>query len=185
MENIGIDIVWPFGIFYDHLEYFTTIRNILRTFGIFTTNWEYFTVVYYNFGRLVLFVVIWYILPVLVCLDLEKSGNPGDVRFRRKHTRLIMIKPFQVAFACSHKRNGFVGSQQRFSTSMAFDRESCLQGRCYDHNFLRFSPIFGEKIGVFLKKQCSDQCFHNLALFLVEKTPIYLQFFLPKIFFKS
>jgi hypothetical protein len=27
-----------------------------------------------------------------------------------------------------------------------------IRGRCYDHNFLRFSTIFGEKIGVFLKK---------------------------------
>jgi hypothetical protein len=25
------------------------------------------------------------------------------------------------------------------------------RGRCYDHNFLRFLPIFGEKIGVFSK----------------------------------
>jgi hypothetical protein len=32
-------------------------------------------------------------------------------------------------------------------------------GRCYDHNFLRFLPIFGEKIGVFLKNQCYDQNF--------------------------
>jgi hypothetical protein len=32
-------------------------------------------------------------------------------------------------------------------------------GRCYDHNFLRFSTIFGEKIGVFLKNQCYDQIF--------------------------
>jgi hypothetical protein len=30
-------------------------------------------------------------------------------------------------------------------------------GRCYDHNFLRFSTIFGEKIGVFLKNHCNDQ----------------------------
>jgi hypothetical protein len=33
------------------------------------------------------------------------------------------------------------------------------RGRCYDHNFLRFSTIFGEKIGVFLKNQCYDQNF--------------------------
>jgi hypothetical protein len=33
------------------------------------------------------------------------------------------------------------------------------RGRCYDHNFLRFLPIFGEKIGVFLKNQCYDQNF--------------------------
>jgi hypothetical protein len=30
-------------------------------------------------------------------------------------------------------------------------------GRCYDHNFLRFLPFFGEKIGVFLKNQCYAQ----------------------------
>jgi hypothetical protein len=28
---------------------------------------------------LVEFVFIWYIFPVLVCLDQEKSGNPGPV----------------------------------------------------------------------------------------------------------
>jgi hypothetical protein len=33
------------------------------------------------------------------------------------------------------------------------------RGRCYDHNFLRFLTIFGEKIGVFLKNQCYDQNF--------------------------
>jgi hypothetical protein len=33
------------------------------------------------------------------------------------------------------------------------------RGRCYDHNFLRFLPICGEKIGVFLKNQCYDQNF--------------------------
>jgi hypothetical protein len=49
MENIVI--------FYDHLEYFWS-------FGII-------------YGRLVKFVVIWYILPGLVCLDNEKSGNPA------------------------------------------------------------------------------------------------------------
>jgi hypothetical protein len=32
-------------------------------------------------------------------------------------------------------------------------------GRLYDHNFLRFSTIFGEKIGVFLKNQRYDQNF--------------------------
>jgi hypothetical protein len=35
-------------------------------------------------------------------------------------------------------------------------------GRCYYHNFLWFSTIFCEKIGVFLKNQCYDQ---NFALF--------------------
>jgi hypothetical protein len=35
-------------------------------------------------------------------------------------------------------------------------------GRCYDHNFLRFLTIFGEKIGVFLKYQCYDQLFFKI-----------------------
>jgi hypothetical protein len=48
MENVCI--------FYDHLEY-------LRPFGII-------------YGRLVSFVLIWYMFPILVCLDKEKSGNP-------------------------------------------------------------------------------------------------------------
>jgi hypothetical protein len=33
------------------------------------------------------------------------------------------------------------------------------RGRCYDHNFLRFSTIFGEKMGAFLENQCYDQIF--------------------------
>jgi hypothetical protein len=37
-----------------------------------------------------------------------------------------------------------------------------FRGRCYDHNFLRFFPIFGEKIGVFLKYQCYDQLFFQI-----------------------
>jgi hypothetical protein len=36
---------------------------------------------------------------------------------------------------------------------------SSTWGRFYDHNFLRFLPIFGEKIGVFLRIQCYDQKF--------------------------
>jgi hypothetical protein len=52
MENVGIFV------------YFMTICNILWPFGIIC-------------GRLVLFVAIWYIFPILVCLAQEKSGNPG------------------------------------------------------------------------------------------------------------
>jgi hypothetical protein len=57
-------------------------------------------------------------------------------------------------------------------------------GRCYDHNCLRFSTIFGGKIGVFLKNECFDQIFakklfdslrkkghraQHVSLILVEK----------------
>jgi hypothetical protein len=46
-------VLWPFG------------KHILRPFGTI-------------YGRL----VNWIILPVLVCLDLEKSGNPGVHQWR-------------------------------------------------------------------------------------------------------
>jgi hypothetical protein len=40
------------------------------------------------------------------------------------------------------------------------DLNRVTRGRCYDHNFRQFLPIFGEKIGGFLKNQCYDQfCF--------------------------
>jgi hypothetical protein len=38
-------------------------------------------------------------------------------------------------------------------------------GRCYDHNFLRFSPIFGEKMAFFLNTNVMINVFQNLALF--------------------
>jgi hypothetical protein len=57
------------GQFWKSLEwkmllYFMIIWNILWPFGIM-------------YGSLVQFVVIWYIFPILVCLDQAKSGNPG------------------------------------------------------------------------------------------------------------
>jgi hypothetical protein len=47
------------------------------------------------------------------------------------------------------------------------------RGRCYAHNFLRFSTIFGEKIGVFLKNQCYDQLFSKFGFVLRKKRPIF------------
>jgi hypothetical protein len=44
------------------LLHFMIIWNILWPFGIM-------------YGSLVEFVVIWYIFPILVCLDQEQSGN--------------------------------------------------------------------------------------------------------------
>jgi hypothetical protein len=47
------------------LVYFMTIWYILWQCGII-------------YGRLLLFLVIWYIFPILVCSDQEKSGNPAE-----------------------------------------------------------------------------------------------------------
>jgi hypothetical protein len=56
-------ILYSFGIFYGHLEYFMDIWNIVRTFGIF-------------YDHLVHFVFIWYIFSGFGIMDQEKSGNP-------------------------------------------------------------------------------------------------------------
>jgi hypothetical protein len=50
------------GIFYDRVEYFTAMWYILWPFGIVCAHW--------------------YIFPVLVCLDQDKSGNPARSRAR-------------------------------------------------------------------------------------------------------
>jgi hypothetical protein len=49
-------------------------------------------------------------------------------------------------------RNNVFDSNKTCFTHLTGLNNFTSRGRCYDHNFLRFSPIFGEKIGVFLKK---------------------------------
>jgi hypothetical protein len=39
------------------------------------------------------------------------------------------------------------------------------RGRCYDHNSLRFLPIFGENVDVFFKNQCYEQIFSKTKIF--------------------
>jgi hypothetical protein len=41
--------------------------------------------------------------------------------------------------------------------------------RCFDQNFRDFCRIFGEKIGVFLKKQCNDPNFTKIGSNLDKK----------------
>jgi hypothetical protein len=50
-------------------------------------------------------------------------------------------------------------------------------GRCYDHNFLQFFPIFGKKIGVFLENQCHDQFFSKFSFVLSQKRQLFANFF--------
>jgi hypothetical protein len=38
-------------------------------------------------------VVIWYIFPILVCLDQEKSGNPGSCIRQRFHISIVFAHP--------------------------------------------------------------------------------------------
>jgi hypothetical protein len=50
-------------------------------------------------------------------------------------------------------------TENRFGLHFGPCFHKCIWGQCYDHNFLRFLPIFGEKFGVFLKNQCYDHIF--------------------------
>jgi hypothetical protein len=50
-------------------------------------------------------------------------------------------------------------SAEFFGENLLKNHDIGPRGRCYDHNFLRFLPIFCEKIGVFRKNQCYDQNF--------------------------
>jgi hypothetical protein len=56
------------------------------------------------------------------------------------------------------------------------------RGRCCAHYFMRFFPIFGEKIVVFLKYQWYDQLFQNSALFWVKKRRFFRKIFRRKYF---
>jgi hypothetical protein len=62
-KNPNLGEIWR-ALERNMLSYFVTIWNILLPFGVI-------------YGRLVQSVVIWYIIPVWVCLDQEKSGSPG------------------------------------------------------------------------------------------------------------
>jgi hypothetical protein len=55
------------------------------------------------------------------------------------------------------------------------------RGRCYDHNFRRFFPIFGEKISVFLKyQQCYDQLFSKFSFAFSQKRQFFRKNFRRK-----
>jgi hypothetical protein len=44
-------------------------------------------------------------------------------------------------------------------------------------DFCKFLPIFGEKIGVFLKYQCYDQLFSKFSYVLSQKRHFFAKFF--------
>jgi hypothetical protein len=45
LENVGMYILWPFGIFYGYLEYFLAIWKISLQFEIFYGHLECFMVI--------------------------------------------------------------------------------------------------------------------------------------------
>jgi hypothetical protein len=63
-----------------------------------------------------------------------------------------------------------VGARAQGVCNLQFrNQKTRLFGRCYDHNFLRFLLIFGEKICVFLKNLCYNQFFSKFGFVLSQK----------------
>jgi hypothetical protein len=56
------------------------------------------------------------------------------------------------------------------------------RGRCYDHNFLRFSPIFGETIGVFIKNRWMIKFLQKLAVVKEKNANFFAKCFGENIF---
>jgi hypothetical protein len=98
--------------------YFMTIWNILQPFGII-------------YILLVQFVAIWHIFSVLVCLDLEKSGNHESISSRccqpsslfsalvHKFMQEIMYRDLIGAPADSFRLFPFLSSSLSLSLSLS------------------------------------------------------------------
>jgi hypothetical protein len=78
--------------------------------------------------------------------------------------------------------NGSSGKTINENTSRLSKRSrQWIGGRCYDHNFLRFLPIFDEKMAFFSKSNVMIKNWHNIALFVV-KNANFVAFFWRKYF---
>jgi hypothetical protein len=107
------------------------------------------------------------------------------VRFLMKSCVFTKTRHSNLASFCRQRRfqkmardicNGFAMTYLKVKTDQWF----LTRGRCYDHHFLRFLPIFGEKIGVFLKNQCYDQNFAYFSFVLRQKRQIFRWIFWRK-----
>jgi hypothetical protein len=76
---------------------------------------------------------------------------------------------------CSWTEASFAGTWQT-------NVDLWIRGRCCDHNFLRFLPIFGEKMAFFSKTNVMIKFLHNIALFWVKKRQFFRNFFRRKYF---
>jgi hypothetical protein len=77
---------------------------------------------------------------------------------------------------------GKLGRQKNAAPALQKNKQfALLEGRCYDHNFVRFLTIFGEKIGVFSKPNVTINILHKLA-FLSQTRQFFRRIFRRKYF---
>jgi hypothetical protein len=73
---------------------------------------------------------------------------------------------------------GYIKTDKKFEAEKA-------RGRCCDHNFLRFLPIFGEKMMFFSENQCYDNNYAETSSSLSEKRQFFHQIFCRKYFLNN
>jgi hypothetical protein len=129
-----------FVLFYGHLVYLLIICSILWLFGTFCEH-------------LGAFFMFWYVVPKK---NLATLFGWWPLRFFPVTHIIIHVHTsmyFFAALLCDYVIDAT--TQKMWMLIWG----GSAWGRCYDHNYLRFLPIFGEKNGVFLKNHCYDQIF--------------------------
>jgi hypothetical protein len=79
----------------------------------------------------------------------------------------LIFLPFDISFA-KCRLFTVAKSRKSFAQSKTVKPALPIWGRCYDHNFLRFSTIFGENLAFFSKTYVMIKILHNFTLFLVK-----------------
>jgi hypothetical protein len=74
--------------------------GILENFVTFYNHVKYSTDIWYNLWPFGKFVDTWYIFPVLVCLDQEKSGNPA-ADLQNADRQNVDFKNVPIAYHCT------------------------------------------------------------------------------------
>jgi hypothetical protein len=131
---------------------------------------------------LVYFVGIWYIFPVLVCLDQEKSGNPA---WQRHRTNAIFTGPFyerERPFLGAAAFNGILSSicirgpltsgdlSPTDSTDFPADRSPRLNLTTAD-SFKRQCPLSSEESLLLPSGRCLRPVFNNMVCPMGEIHP--------------
>jgi hypothetical protein len=102
------------------------------------------------------------ILLLSILLNFRERSPPGV-------NERVNFDPLAGMLTPGGKVQQYIGANFKPGDKLMLLKTCVSRGRCYDHNFLRFSPIFGEKIGVFLKNQCYDQFFSQTSSSLSKK----------------
>jgi hypothetical protein len=133
------------------------------------------------FGRWVIFLVIWYSFHVLVHCTTKNLASHASAGFIFK----VFPNPFapnlgDTCFECFDTwqcGDRVVSFHRLAKNGFNVIADAFTWGRCYDHNFLQFFPIFGEKIGVFLNTNVMITFMSKFALFPIKNDNFFDKFF--------